>query len=59
MIALTSINSKAVSLLICCEKTKYDMKNKSHETALDIAETDASLCIDIVKGIESLDDLIS
>ena len=59
MIALTSINCKAVSLHICCEKTKHDMKKKSHDTALDIAKRDASVCKDIVKGAESLDDLTS
>ena len=59
MIALTSGNCKAVSLLIRCEKTKLDTTNESDETALDIAKRDASVCKDMVKGIESRDDMIS
>ena len=58
MIALTSGNCEAASLLIRCEKTKLEMKNKSDESALDIAKRDASVCKDIVKGIESRDDMI-
>ena len=59
MIALTSGNCEAASLLIRCEKTTLEIMNESHETALDVAKEDASVCRDVVKGIKSRDDLMS
>ena len=59
MIALASGNCEAASLLIRCEKTTLDIMNESDETALDMAKGDASVCRDVVEGIESRDDTIS
>ena len=59
MIALASGNCEAADLLIRCEKTTLEIMNESDETALDMAKGDASVCRDVVEGIESRDDMMS
>ena len=59
IIAVKSGVVEAVSLLLRCNETNVDAENELGQSALDIAKAEDSVIADIVKTLETRDELIS